>query len=65
MITVEQEGGVYVLRSDGEPCGPRLVKSEPFPLRRDRPFDYDSQAEAIREAAKLEKYLALHLLKRK
>ena len=64
MITVEQEGGVFVLRSNGEPCGPRLVKSDPFPLRKDRPWDYDTRAEALLAAEKLEAYLAKHLTRK-
>lgn len=61
MITVEPVGGKFVLRSMGEPCGPRLRKSEPWPLRDERPFDYDTHAEATIAAGKLEAYLAKHL----
>lgn len=65
MITVEPIGDVFVLRSMGEPCGPRLVKSDPFPLRKDRPWDYDTQAEALLAAEALEAYLAKHLKRKK
>lgn len=65
MITVEPIGDVFVLRSMGEPCGPRLVKSDPFPLRKDRPWDYDTQDEAMLAAEKLEAYLAKHLKRKK
>lgn len=64
MITVEKQGAVYVLRSDGEPCGPRLRKSEPWPLRSVRPFDYDTHAEATIAVGELAAYLAKHLVRK-
>ena len=64
MISVAPVGGLFVLNSYGEPCGPRLRKSEPWPLRAERPFDYDTKAEALIAAAELQKYLMDHLKKR-
>ena len=64
-ITVDQQGGKFVLLSFGEPCGPRLRKGDPWPLRSDRPFDYDEIGEAQEAAAKLDKYLNSYLVKKK
>ena len=64
-ITIDEQGGKFVLLSFGEPCGPRLRKGDPWPLRSGRPFDYDTLGEAQEAALKLEKYLNSYLVKKK
>ena len=62
MITVTQKGSHHELRSMGQPCGPRLIKGDGFPLKlrgRDT-FRFESAREAEEAAAKLRDYLKKH-----
>lgn len=55
--------GGFELRSDGEPCGSRLVKSQPFPLPGARWWEFSDASEAQRAAERLQKYLGTHARK--
>ena len=57
-IGVEEQDGGWRLLAVGElgvlPAGPRLLKSEPWPIEK---FVYETEAEANKAAEKLARYL--------
>lgn len=52
--------GGFRLLSDGQPCGSRLVKSQPFPLQGERWWEFSDAEKAKAAAERLEKYLSEH-----
>lgn len=56
-FTYEPHPEGFRLLIDGEPCGGRLVKQEPFPFRQERWWIQPTEAEAKVALEKLSRYL--------
>lgn len=56
-IEVATEVGGFRLCNHGQPCGPRLMKGEPFPFTKPRWWILVTMAEAEAAAEALQRYL--------